>query len=250
MKSYTLVTGASSGIGREIAIYLSKRHALILNGRNIEELKETALRCKGEKDIILWLYDLSEYKKMEKEFSEWIKEQKVMIDSFVYCAGAMQMSPVRGINAEMLESVYAVNVFTPQLLMKVLVSKKYNSRGLKSAVFISSNISNRGAAAFSIYGASKSALDGLMRNLSVELAPNTRVNSILPGGMVTNMTKDVFEDAGIKEEFERNSPLGIGIPSDIAPAVEFLLSEDARWITGQQITIDGGRTIDITERRN
>ncbi len=250
MKSYTLVTGASSGIGREIAVCLSKRHALILNGRNTDELKKTALRCSREKDIILWPYDLSEYKKIEREFSAWIKEQCIIIDSFVHCAGAMGMSPVRGIHAEMIEGVYAVNVFAPQLLMKVLASKKYNSRSLKSAVFISSNISNRGAAAFSIYGASKSALDGLMRNLSVELAPNTRVNTILPGGMVTNMTKGVFEDTGMKEKFENNTPLGIGTPSDIAPAVEFLLSEDSRWITGQQITIDGGRTIDITERRN
>lgn len=250
MESYTLVTGASSGIGREVAAYLSKKHALILNGRNMDGLKETALRCKNEKDVILWQYDLAEYKKMEGEFSAWIKEQGVVIDSFVHCAGAMCMCPVRGIHAEMIESVYAVNVFAPQLLMKVLASKKYNSKSLKSAVFISSNISNRGAAAFSIYGASKSALDGLMRNLSVELAPDTRVNTILPGGMVTNMTKDVFEDADMKEKFEKNSPLGIGTPSDIAPAVEFLLSAESRWITGQQITIDGGRTIDITERRN
>lgn len=120
---------------------------------------------------------------------------------------------------------------------------------MKSIVFISSNISNRGAAAFSIYGSSKAALDGLMRNLSIELAPNVRVNSVLPGGMATEMTKEMYEDENLKKQFEQNYPLGIGTPAEIAPAVEFLISDNARWITGQQITVDGGRTIDITERR-
>lgn len=132
--------------------------------------------------------------------------------------------------------------------MRLMSSRKFNDRELKSAVYISSNISNRGAAAFSAYGSSKAALDGLMRNLAVELAPNVRINSVLPGGVITEMTKEIFVDEAKKAEFEKNYPLGIGTPNDIAPVVEFLLSDHSKWMTGQQILVDGGRTIDITER--
>lgn len=246
---YTLITGASSGVGRELAIYLSRYHPLILNGRNEKRLAETKGLCSGENDIILWPYDLSCCQNLENDFSVWLREQKSDICSFVHCAGVMKMVPIRGITAEILETTYAVNVFAAELLVKVLASKKNNSKNLKTIVFVSSNISNRGAAAFTAYGGSKAALDGLMRNLSIELAPNVRVNSVLPGGMMTEMTKDLFSNGNMKNEFEKNYPLGIGTPEDIAPAVKFLLSDDSRWITGQQITIDGGRTTDITEGR-
>ena len=247
---YTLVTGASSGVGRELAIFLSKTRPIIINGRNEDRLLETKERCDNEHNVIIWNYDLSNVQTLESDFAKWIKEQNIAIDSLVYCAGLMKMVPVRAINLDTLHNTYSVNTFAPFLLTKTLAAKKVNGKYLKSVVYISSNISNRGAAAFSAYGSSKAALDGLMRNLAVELAPNIRLNSILPGGMITEMTKDLFADENVKAKFERNYPLGIGTPASIAPMVEFLLSDGAAWITGQQLTIDGGRTIDITERRN
>lgn len=244
---YILITGASSGVGKELAIFLSKTHKLILNGRNKERLEETKRLCSG--DPLIWTYDLENIQQLESDLTTFIKEREIGIAHFVHVAGLMKMVPIRAVNIATLNSTFVVNVFAPAMIMKTLVARKINGRELKSAVFISSNISNRGAAAFSIYGSSKAALDGIMRNLAVELAPNVRVNSVLPGGMVTEMTKEIFSDETKKAEFEKNYPLGIGTPNDIAPIVEFLLSEDARWITGQQFTIDGGRTIDITERR-
>lgn len=246
--NYTLVTGASSGVGRELAVYLSKTRKLILNGRNHDRLLETRNLC--ENDPLIWQYDLGDTDNLETELIAWIKDNEVVIDSFVHCAGVMKMVPLRSVSPDTLKSTFSVNVFAPALITKLLASRKINGRNLKSVVFISSNISNRGAAAFSQYGSSKAALDGLMRNLSIELAPNVRVNSVLPGGMITEMTKDLFSDEQMRAQFERNYPLGIGTPEEIAPAVEFLLSDSARWITGQQLTVDGGRTIDISERTN
>ncbi len=243
---YILVTGASSGVGRELAVYLSKTYSLILNGRNEERLIETKNMCEG--DSIVWLYDLENIQNLEVELSTFIKKNEISISYYVHCAGLMKMVPIRAVNVETLSSTYGVNVFAPALITKTLTSRKINARNLKSIVFISSNISDRGAAAFSAYGSSKAALNGLMRNLAIELAPSVRVNSVLPGGMITEMTKDIFDDEEKRTEFERSYPLGIGTPKDIAPAVKFLLSDDARWITGQQLTVDGGRTIDITER--
>lgn len=246
MKEYTLITGASSGVGRELAIYLSKTHGVILNGRDWQRLQETKEQC--ENDPLIWAYDLWDIQNVESELARWIRERGITVSSFVHCAGLMKMVPIRAVNADMLDHTFFVNVFSPALITKTLAAKKVNGRSLRSVVFISSNISNRGAAAFSVYGSSKAALDGLMRNLAAELAPDVRVNSVLPGGMVTEMTKDIFADKVKRAEFERNYPLGIGTPAEIAPVVAFLLSEQSRWMTGQQVTVDGGRTIDITER--
>lgn len=245
---FTLITGASSGVGRELAIYLSKKRHLILNGRNEERLANTRDACFIKP--LIWKHDIAEVQTLEADFTAWVKEKNVMIDSFVHCAGLIKMIPIRAINLVTLNEVFCVNTYAPFLLTKTLAAKKINGKHLKSVVYISSNISNRGAAAFSAYGSSKAALDGLMRNLAVELAPDVRINSILPGGMITEMTKELFADESVKAKFERNYPLGIGTPASIAPMVEFLLSDGAAWITGQQLTIDGGRTIDITERRN
>lgn len=243
---HILITGASSGVGRELAIYLSESHSLVLNGRNEERLAETKKRCK--KEALIWPYDLSKIDSIEDDLLRWIKRNGIAISSFVHCAGVLKMMPLRSVDSRALQDTFYTNVFAPELITKVLMAKKVNGRKLKTIVFISSNISNRGAAAFSVYGSSKSALDGLMRNLSIELAPNVRVNSVLPGGMITEMTQELYENQALKEQFERNYPLGIGTPNQIAPAVEFLISDSAGWITGQQITVDGGRTIDITER--
>ena len=243
---YLLITGASSGVGRELAIYLSKKYNLILNGRNEERLAETNNRC--EKESLVWCYDLTKVGTIETDLSEWLKQNGAEVTAFVHCAGLMKMVPLRSVDEKSLQDTFSTNVFAPELITKVLTARKVNKKNLKSIVFISSNISNRGAAAFSVYGSSKAALDGLMRNLSVELAPNVRVNSVLPGGMITEMTKELFADDNIRKQFEINYPLGIGTPSEIAPVVEFLISDNARWITGQQLTVDGGRTIDITER--
>jgi len=85
-----------------------------------------------------------------------------------------------------------------------------------------------------------------MRCLAVELAPRVRVNSVLPGAVKTEMTDGIFADDEIAGRMEKEYPLGIGSPEDIADMVRFLLSENAKWITGQQLTVDGGRTINIS----
>lgn len=124
--TYTLVTGASSGVGRELAVYLSKTRQLILNGRNRERLEETRLHC--ENPALVWEYDLASYKSLEFNLAKWLSEQQIEVEAFVHCAGVMNMVPLRGVNAEILESTYAVNVFAPELIMKVLASQRYNRK--------------------------------------------------------------------------------------------------------------------------
>lgn len=243
--SYVFITGASSGLGRELSVYMSGKKNLIITGRNQARLSETKVMCSGGHDVIAWPYDLSNTASLESDLASFLKYP---VESFVHCAGAMSMLPLRSVNAEVLSQIFAVNVFSAAVIMKVLASKKINGKNLKSAVMISSNISERGAKAFSVYGSSKAALDGLVRNLAVELAPNVRVNAVCPGGMRSRMTEEMFADEELVREAAKKYPSGIGKFMDIVPAVEFLLSDGARWLTGQSIVIDGGRTLNISDK--
>lgn len=244
-REFVLITGASSGIGRQTAIQLSKDYNLILCARNMERLQETKQLCETPEEHLIFQCDLSSVENLEECLIKFIAENNITISKFVHCAGALQMQPIKTVDLTTIQSEFNTNLISAALIVKTLINKRKNQAALNNVVFISSNISNRGAKAFGVYSATKSGLDGLMRSLSIELAPKVRVNSVLPGGIQTEMTKAIFEQNGTSKEYLY--PLGYGKPHYIADAVEFLLSNKAEWITGQQIVVDGGRTIDISE---
>jgi len=246
IKDFVFIAGASSGIGRCIAINLSSDYNLILHGRDEERLQKTRQMCCADNKQLIFKYDLVKVDELEHTFSTFLTEQKIEITHYVHCAGFMKMVPLKMVNLEIIESTFATNVISASLLTKVLMQRKANNAALKSIVFISSNISNFGAKAFSIYAASKAALDSLMRCLAIELAPKVRVNSILPGSIHTDMTNDIFMNKEVIDRMLLSYPLGAGNPEDVSNMVQFLISDKARWITGQQFTVDGGRTINIT----
>lgn len=243
---YMLITGASSGMGYEMAIRFSERYNIILNGRDINRLEGVKVKCSAHTNQLIWQYDLNEVGNLEKALSCFVIEHGIKISSFVHCAGYMKTYPLKMIDANLLQTTFNINVFSSALIIKILMAKKINDKNLKGVVLISSNISNFGAKAFSSYGASKGALDSLMRSLAVELAPQVRVNSVLPGSVRTSMTEHMYQDNGLIKRLEASYPLGLGNVTDIYEVVNFLLSDEAKWITGQQITVDGGRTINIT----
>ena len=244
-KEYLLVTGASSGMGEEIAISLSHDYNIVLCGRDLDRLNGVKHKCSEGNHLILQ-YDLSNVESLEVDFASFLKKNCIQISYYVHCAGYMKMYPVRMLNKDVFADAFNVNIISAALITKLLVGKKSNGASLKSVVFISSNISNFGAKAFSVYSSSKAGLDGLMRSLAVELAPKVRVNSVLPGGVRTRMTEHMYQDEELIERIAATYPLGLGTVGDIRNAVAFLLSDKARWITGQQLTVDGGRTINIT----
>ncbi|KXH85471.1 SDR family NAD(P)-dependent oxidoreductase [Chryseobacterium kwangjuense] len=246
MRSIVLLTGATAGIGEDIAVKLSEKYDLILTGRNIEKLNELQQKLTQECKSYVLPMDLSNLEKMETTLLEFLKDQNINIHKLVHCAGFMKMIPLKLINNDFMLECFTTNVFSASLLVKLLTNKKHNNSLLDAVVFISSNISNRGAKAMSTYGASKSALDGLMRNFAVELAPKVRLNSVLPGAVLTKMTQNIFDNEDVMSRMQAQYPLGIGYGADIADAVNFLLSDEARWITGQQMTVDGGRSINIS----
>ena len=246
-EKFVLITGASSGIGRQISITLSENYNVILCGRTKEKLEQTQKLCSTKNKSILWILDLINLSEIESELIWFINKHEINIEHFVHCAGFMKMQPLKLISEDALIKTFNTNIFSASFILKELVKKKVNESSLKTVVFISSNINGRGARAMSLYAASKGALDSLMQSLAIELAPKVRVNSVLPGGIETEMTKHIYANPKIAERLEKAYPLGKGNTLDIANAVEFLISPKSRWITGQQIVVDGGRTTNISE---
>ena len=244
--SYILITGSSSGIGREMAIYLSKVNHIILHGRDQERLKKVKSQCGTQFDHKIWPQDLNEINDIEASLSQFILKENIEIIGYVHCAGYMKMVPLKMSTAQILTSTLNTNVISASLITKILINNKFNPSALKSVVYLSSNLSNMGAKGMSAYGASKGAVDTLMRCLAVELAPKVRVNSILPGAIPTEMTQAIFENEEVRVRMAETYPLGIGEALDICYMAEFLLSNKSKWITGQQFTVDGGSSINIS----
>jgi len=244
--AWALVTGASSGIGQAVAIALSKTYSVVLGGRDMARLEETRALCGASSQVICWPYDISHSDDIESALQQFLHDHAVTIEAFVHCAGYSKLVPVKMSSLNDLETTFKTNVYAPFLVVKQLMVRKVNQGALKSVVLISSNISGRGSKAFSVYGSSKHAVDGLMRSLAVELAPKVRVNSIQPGAIKTRMTESIFANDEVVSRLMDSCPLGMGNPANIADAVLFLLSDNASWITGQSLAVDGGAAVNIT----
>ena len=239
-----IVTGASSGIGRETAILLSKLGAkLIIIARNKEKLRDTinSLDGEGHADIAFDLTSFSEYNHL---FSR-IFENGSRVSGFVHCAGFSKTIPLRNMKLNDLDEMMKINYYSFMLLAKEFVKKKNVDPDGASIVAISSVAGDFSVKGKSIYSATKSSLNISVKALAQEYAQwNIRFNTISPGWVRTELT-DKATQALTSERVENvieNHPLGPGDPIDVAKTVAFLLSDAARWITGTTLIIDGGAT--------
>lgn len=241
-----LITGASSGLGREMAMRFSADHRLILAGRDEARLEATRLACRAPKQHLVWRHDLVDVEGIAGQLEGFLAAAGMQVDSLIHSAARFDVLPLRSLEPERVLETFRTNVLAAMELVRTLTKKRINQQRLRAVVFVSSIASQFGAKGFSAYGASKAALDALMKSLAVELAPMVRVNSVLPGALRTAMTASMFDDPQLAERLVADYPLGIGAPTDVVDAVEFLLSDRARWITGQQLVVDGGRSSNIT----
>jgi len=179
-------------------------------------------------------------------FTNFLAKRELQVECFIHSAGILKILPMRRVSLSLAEEVMRVNFFSAVEIIRLLLKSKVNNKNLRNIVFVSSTASMFGARGFNLYCASKGALDALMRALAVELAPTIRVNSVLPGGVQSEMTETIFGDFSVMESMSKSYPLGLGRPADISAAVLFLVSHESSWITGHQLVVDGGRTINIT----
>lgn len=237
MKEYLLLTGASSGIGRQCAIQLSKDYNLILCARREENLIETKNLCNNSDNHLIFKCDLSDISTIDEKLNNFLIQNDIVVSRFLHCAGCLTLLPAKGFDYELCIKTFNTNVFSAMAIMKVLL-KKNNKKALKNVVLISALYSKKGVVGNSVYASSKGALDSFMRCMAKELAPNVRVNSILPGGVETEITMTTPLEQ--KEIMMKDYPLGFGQTEDVANMAEFLFSDKSKWITGQQFSVDGG----------
>lgn len=231
-----LVTGASSGIGRGIAIACSKMGAsVIINGRNEQRLSETMSEMEGDENLSL-AADLSNSISLVEMISRLPK-----LDGVVHCAGIGQRILCKQLQEQDLDTMMNVNFKAPVMLQTELLKQKKINRGA-SIVFISSIASDSPSIGNAVYSASKGAIISYANCLALELAPRQiRVNCILPAMVWT----DLIFKGGVTEEVlkedEKKYPLKrYGKPEDIANLSIYLLSNAAAWMTGASIKITGG----------
>jgi len=246
-----LVTGASSGIGKGTATHMAGLGCkLALVARNAEALAQVAEECRaaGSPDVLVAPHDLAVEEECVKAIDETV-EHFGGLDVLVNNAGVMRSENLANVTSEAFDQSMNVNLKSALILTQKSVPHLEKS-SLKAVVNVSSIAGLRAYPGSITYKMSKAGMDQMTRCTAVELAPSgIRVNSVNPG--VIGDT-EIFKSAGMSgkavkgymSRSERTHPLGrIGRPDEVAKAIAFLASEDASFIVGQTIAIDGGRSV-------
>jgi NAD(P)-dependent dehydrogenase (short-subunit alcohol dehydrogenase family) len=237
----TLITGASSGFGRCIAQRLASSRSLLLSDLISEKLEAVRASLEAPMRHLLWPRDLNKLEGIGEELASLIAAKGIGIEHFVHSAGVFGVQFVRANEMTFVSRLFNVNLFSTMQIIRPLTQKKVNRGALRSITFISSINSRLGAKGYYAYAATKGALNAMALSLAVELAPTVRVNAVLPSVVGTEMNEELFAQPDFVASMQVTHPLGLGRPEDVADAVEFLVSERARWITGQEFVVDGGR---------
>lgn len=235
-----LVTGASSGIGRAAAIECSKMGAnVIITARNKERLDETLSLMEGGDNQVV-ICDLSDEHSID-QMVEILPE----IQGLVNNAGFTKIVPVQFVSVAEINKILNVNTIAPIILLQKLLKKKKIKKG--ASVVFTSSLAGLGCCSVgnSMYSASKGAISAFIRCAALELAvKRIRVNAVCPAMVDTGILDSGTVSKEQLEKDEKNYPLGrYGRPEDIAWAIIYLLSDASSWVTGDNLILDGGVTI-------
>lgn len=242
-KKVIVVTGASSGIGRQCSISCSKIGAtLVIFGRNAEKINNTLSELEGNNHLF-FIQDILDIEKFEAAINVAVKKLGP-IDGFIHSAGLQNTLPLRLHTKDIFMNQFEVNAVAGFEACRILTKKDYFSSQGGSLVFISSIRGLYGALNQIGYSASKGAVISGARSLAIDLSSrNIRVNTVSPGMVEdTEMTYATIKRLPIEwaEKSKSEYPLGWVNTNDVANACVFLLSEGSKKITGTNIIVDGG----------
>lgn len=234
-----LVLGATSGIGLFTCKAIDELGGSFIGvGRKLHDL-ESQFPSISHRKIY---FDLAELDKIDE-----LVDQLDAIDGLVYSAGIVELNPIKFFKPDLYEKIRITNLDAFLHLMSHLLKKKKLKNG-SSVVMVSSISGMFGMKANGLYAMTKAALNIAAKTYASELAgQKIRVNTVAPGMVRTQITLDTIEALGeeqIKAD-EKKYPLGYGDPEDVANPIAFLLSDAAKWITGEVLVLDGGRTSTI-----
>ena len=231
-----LVTGASSGIGKAIAVSVSKMGAnVVINGRNIAKLENTLSQLVCGNNIII-AADLTKNQDIAK-----LADSVPQLDGIVHCAGIGHRMPAKMLTENDIDTVMKANFNGAVLLQAALLTKKKLKKD-SSIVFIASKAADYPSPGNAVYSASKGALISYARCLALELAPRgIRVNCICPAMVWTDLIMQNEVTLEQLQESEKSYPLKrYGKPEDVANLAIYLLSNASSWMTNSCIDLTGG----------
>lgn len=237
MTKFALITGASGGIGRAVALKLAAKGYNLYLHYNQNEKAIRSLLVKLEKfngEYIPLQSDLSTV-----EGYKILVPQIFSLDVIVHCSGNSHYGLLEDLDQEAAERLMRIHVMNPMMLTKELLPKLLRKRS-GSIIFITSIWGQTGAACEVAYSAAKGAQISFVKALSKEVALNgVRVNAVAPGAIDTAMMSG-FTNEEI-DDLHQEIPMGrLGFPEEIADSVSFLLSEESSYITGQVLAVNGG----------
>ena len=234
MANTVLVTGASSGIGRSIAIACAaKGMTVVLNGRNVARLSETLALMSGEGHLFLPA-DLT-----DKTQREALAAQVSVLNGVVHCAGIGSRVLCKMLEQDDVQHVMEANFNAPVLLQAALLQEKKIAAS-SSIVFIASAAAMMPSVGNAIYSASKAALIAYAKCLSLELAARKiRVNCISPAMVWTDLALVGAAEEQLREAEQAYPLRRYAQPEDIAPMAVYLLGEESRWVTGSNFELTG-----------
>ena len=239
-----LVTGAGSGIGRALASKLAEDGArVILVGRDLKRLDETcALLPAGRGSA--HVCDVGDESAISGLFGQ-LRGDLTALHGLVHCAGIHWLRPLQITDSALLSQMLTSHVVSSIAVTRGLMASRLAAKDGCSVVWMSSVAALRGGAGSVAYSAAKGAIISAARALAVELARRkVRVNVIAPG-VVHTPQSHAWMSQMTPEQVQAITAehlLGLGTPEDIANVAAFLLSDEARWITGTTIVADGGLT--------
>lgn len=238
-----LVVGASSGIGAQTAITLSECGAkVILVARREDKLKETLSKMKSNGHAY-YCADVSDISANEELIKKIVEEQG-KLDGLVFSAGISDDCPLNLLTPDKTIKIFNTNFFPFVEIIRQATRKNRFNEGMR-IVAVSSTAADFAAKAHLAYASSKVAINAAVRCMAKELAPKKIcINSVSPSWIETDMTNQFIakngKDSSIVQSMLTRQYLGIGKTTDIANAICFLLSTEARFITGTVLNVDGG----------